>query len=79
MVMYLLSAALLISWLVALCDFLHDLVPVVLKLCDGVLQLCSTAEVLSRDTVLQGLFSLQNTHFYLSQLKDGRRKRAVGT
>lgn len=56
--MYLLSADLFVGWLVALCDFLDDLVPAVLELCDRLLQLCSTVELLGRDTVLQGLFSL---------------------
>lgn len=69
MVLYLLSADLLVGQLVALCDFLDDLVPAVLQLHDGVLQLCSTAEVLGGDTVLQCLFSLQDTHLHLCKLE----------
>lgn len=64
-VMYLLSADLFVGRLVALCDFLDDLVPAVFKLCDGVLQLCSAAEVLGGDRVFQGLFSLHDTHLHL--------------
>lgn len=63
--MYLLSADLLVCRLVALCDFLEDQVPVIFKLHDGVLQLCCTAELLGRDAVLQGLFSLNDTHLHL--------------
>lgn len=63
--MYLLSTGLLVGRLTALCNLLDDLVPAVLKLCDGVLQLCGTAEVLGGDTVLQGLFSLHDTHLHL--------------
>lgn len=63
--MYLLSAGLLVGRLAALCDFLDDAVPAVLELCDGVLQLCSAAELLGSDTVLQGFFSLQDTHLHL--------------
>lgn len=65
MSLYLLSAGLLVSRLAALCDFLEDLVPAVLKLCDGVLQLCRAAELLGSDEVLQSLFSLQDTHLHL--------------
>lgn len=51
-VIYLLSANLLVSRLAALCDFLDDLVSAVLEVCNGVLQLCCTAELLGSDTVL---------------------------
>lgn len=49
---YLFSADLLVSRLTARCDFLDDLVPVVLKVCNGVLQLRCAAELLGSDTVL---------------------------
>ena len=63
--MYLLSADILVCWLGALCDLLDDGVSAILELHDGVLQLCSTAELLGGDTVLQRLFSLQNTDLHL--------------
>jgi len=69
--MHLLGADLLVGLLAARCDLLVDLVPVVLELGDGVLQLCGAAEVLGSDAVLQSLLGLQDAHLHLGQLEMG--------
>lgn len=66
--MYLLRADVLVGRLAALCHFLNDLVPLVLKLCDRVLNICSTVELLGTDTVLQCLFGLHDPHLHLCEL-----------
>lgn len=73
----LLGAGLLVSRLAALGDVLKDLVSALLEACDGFLQLCRSAELLSSDTILQSLFSFQDLDLYFCQLHGGGGKENV--
>ena len=76
-ILYLLCACLLV-WLATLGGLLHHLVPVVLQLDDGVLQLSGAVELLVSDALLQGLLGFQDPYFHLRQLAMEGESRGEG-